>query len=142
VTSLSVGCGGNERYPYRGDADVNVDLSSPTQRIPGFVRADAHHLPFRPSIFKNILASHLLEHCNNPTKVTIELLRVCNGELTIIVPHWISPNAWRDSSHRWSFRPRWFHRTFRNYKVKVHLNYRSILRLLGIPNEIVCEVTL
>ena len=140
--SLDVGCGGNEEYPYRGSSTVNIDISIPNQKLPNFIRSDAHHIPFRQKIFSNVLASHILEHCTCPVLVIHELLRICDGKLIIKVPHWLSPNARRDPSHLCSFRPRWFNLTLRKYNPKTEINYRRFLGIIGIPDEIACEVDL
>ena len=80
---LDVGCGHTPR------GTVNVDL--PTHKsehffhkekvikpksAPNFVRADAHHLPFRSSVFDKTVSSHTCEHLDNPEKAIKEMLRV------------------------------------------------------------------
>jgi len=63
---LSVGCGGNKRYPHCSLGDVNIDLEFPIVEIRNFIRADAHFLPFRRKIFSEVKAIHVAEHLDNP----------------------------------------------------------------------------
>lgn len=58
-------------------------------------------LPFKDNAFDNILASHILEHIHDLRALKEELLRVMKpgGELMVIVPEYLSPDAWGDDTH-------------------------------------------
>jgi hypothetical protein len=64
------------------------------------VVADAHHLPFRNGSFAYVIASHILEHMDDPRQFADELTRVgsagyigCPTEIAERLFHW--------SFHRW-----------------------------------------
>jgi len=88
---LDVGCGANPQ------GDVNVDLypiNSPDHckvkyvgsDHPNFVRADAHHLPFRNDLFDEVLLDNILEHCLRPFDTLVEACRVATNVINIFVP--------------------------------------------------------
>jgi len=91
---LDVGCGNNPR------GDINVDLfieetshrpkqhALNPQKIPIFVKADIHKLPFREGIFNQCWCSHVIEHRGVRVIEAIrEMQRITNGVITIVVPH-------------------------------------------------------
>ena len=89
---LDVGCG------QKPKGDVNIDLfvgkSAHSQvdvinpkLIRNFIKADAHHLPFKDDCFSIVYASHLLEHLCNPLKALNEFNRVSNKFVLLKVPH-------------------------------------------------------
>jgi len=96
---LSVGCGGNRKYPQRTIRDVNIDITVPTENIPNFVRADAQHLPFRDKVFERIHASHIIEHLEDPYAFIRECKRVADTA-EILCPHYLDPNAYIDLDHK------------------------------------------
>lgn len=100
---LSVGCGGNKKYPHSSLGDVNIDLEFPVVEIRNFIRSDAHFLPFRRKIFSEVRAIHVAEHLDDPLFFLREAARVCNGKILIVVPHFLSWSAYADSTHKWVF---------------------------------------
>lgn len=62
--------------------------------------ADAHHLPFRSSSFSYVIASHILEHMDNPRQFATELARVGSGGY-IGCPTEIAERLFHWSFHRW-----------------------------------------
>jgi len=101
---LDIGCGWNPK------GDVNTDLflhkSIPNreyeqqiylgykrtifykvQQIPNFICCDVYHLPFLNDTFSLVIASHILEHLDNPLKAIKEFNRICCGVCVIRVPN-------------------------------------------------------
>lgn len=79
---LNVGCGNNPREI----GDVNVDLLKPEECIlPNYIQANVYNLPFRDKQFGSAVASHLLEHVDDPKKMLAELSRVAD-RVFIAVP--------------------------------------------------------
>jgi len=140
--SVDIGCGGSDRYLWQKRASVNVDISKPITKIPNFILADAHFLPFRGNFFKMAYCSHVLEHCDSPQNVIKELLRICNGKIIIRVPHRLSPNARKDKSHKWSFRYTWFSRVLGMLGCRYDLTvkYKKLLWFFDLPIEIVVVI--
>ncbi len=92
MQSLNLGSG-----PDRKKGFVNFDIGPM-----GDVCGDCEQgLPFKDSIFNTVLASHILEHISDLRGLKKELLRVMKrgGDLTVIVPHYLSPDAWGDDDH-------------------------------------------
>lgn len=58
-------------------------------------------LPFKDESFTEILASHVLEHIHDLRKLKRELHRVLErgGVLGVVVPDYLSPDAWGDDTH-------------------------------------------
>jgi len=80
--------------------DVNIDLYVTAKergsvqhshfKMPEyFVKADAHHLPFKSDIFEKVICFHTLEHLNCPYYALKEMYRVLKpeGELVVDVPN-------------------------------------------------------
>jgi len=136
--SVDIGSGGTKHYPWGKRASVNVDILKPETRIPNFILADAHHLPFKDGFFRKAYCSHVLEHVDSPETVIKELLRICNGTILIRVPHRLSPHAGKDPSHKWSFRCTWFHTLLRRLGCTYALDvkYKKVLWLFDLPFEI------
>jgi len=76
---------------------VNYDIR-PTGDVQGNCEEG---LPFKDNVFDNILASHILEHIHDLVALKKELLRIMkpNAELMVIVPEYLSPDAWGDDTH-------------------------------------------
>lgn len=89
--------------------DVNVDLcgrDDVPHGTPGVVtQADAHDLSdFEDGSFGAVLASHVLEHLDDPMRALNEWLRVVGGDpraLFVVVPSWWAPHTWLHPGHRW-----------------------------------------
>ena len=94
MKKLNLGCGNDFKY---GKDWINVDITEPCN-----VKADIREgLPFEDREFDLIWASHILEHIPDLRKIQCELARVMkpNGVLKIIVPYYLSPDAWGDPTH-------------------------------------------
>jgi ubiquinone/menaquinone biosynthesis C-methylase UbiE len=87
---LDVGCGSKPK------GDVNVDLlvendewkrKVDPKRIPNFIKADAHHLPFKDKAFKTTIMNHTLEHLRDPILAISEIARVTRDEMKVTVPN-------------------------------------------------------
>ena len=92
---LNLGCGNDFRY----DKDwVNLDLTQPCNVI---ADATAPHLPFKDESFELVWAAHILEHISDLVALQRELARIVKrwGKLCIIVPYYMSPDAWGDPTH-------------------------------------------
>ena len=113
---LDVGCGfarwGREGgYPFNPAASgpdvIHLDLRAPEARVPNFVVADAHHLPFREGALDAVYMIHVLEHLEAPAKAIQEAIRVLRpgGRLTLEVPGAFSRVFDLDPGHKWRFSP-------------------------------------
>ncbi len=91
LLTLDVGCG---IYPK---GDVNTDLIRREQKIPNFVVADAHNLPFKDGSFGLVYSSHVIEHVTNPTIMFNELCRVTKAKMIVRCPHRFGSGAKRVS---------------------------------------------
>lgn len=92
--NLNMGCGTDFRYNKDW---VNLDITEPCN-----VRADIRQgLPFRNASLDMVWASHILEHLPDLRMMQLELARVLKfkGILNIIVPYYLSPDAWGDPTH-------------------------------------------
>lgn len=98
--SVNVGCGGG-RYAFKDlGCSINCDIEKPRQMIPNFVVCNAQYLPFRDKCFKYSYASHLIEHLPFPGWAIAEMRRVSNV-VVLKYPHFLSPNAYIDKTHKW-----------------------------------------
>lgn len=112
---LSVGCGmpnSSFRVFVLGPVlpgDVNLDLvgpkNRPCERIvpePGSLpcRGDAMTIPFPDKHFGALLASHVLEHVENPAAAMREWHRVAD-RVYVVVPVWWAPHTWMQIGHKW-----------------------------------------
>ena len=91
---LNLGCGRDYRYDRSW---VNLDITAPAS-----VLADINSgLPFKDKTFSLIWASHILEHIKDLRMIQRELARimVTGGLLNVIVPYYLSPDAWGDPTH-------------------------------------------
>ncbi len=103
---LDVGCGD------RPKGDVNVDLFF-YMKCENFIVAEAHHLPFKNSVFEIVYSKHCLEHLKNPLNFFKEAKRILKngGTLECVYPtdtmltkktihnllnlHWSSAFKWK-----------------------------------------------
>lgn len=76
---------------------MNLDITQPCNVV-GDMDAG---LPFKDQSFDLVWAAHVLEHRPDLRKVQKELARILKrgGELNIIVPYFLSPDAWGDPTH-------------------------------------------
>lgn len=92
MRNLNLGCGVNPPKEF-----VNYDIEAY-----GDVCGNCEQgLPFRDGAFDGVLASHILEHIHDLRKLKKELHRILkpDGDLTVIVPYYLSPDAWGDDTH-------------------------------------------
>jgi len=90
---LNAGCGS---LPPYGDVNLDVDVRS----APNFVRGSVEMLPFRDGAFKSCVASHVLEHVNNPERALSECNRVAENVYVIEPPLW-DVGTWLTPTHKW-----------------------------------------
>lgn len=83
--------------------DVNVDIAADRSIPPGRGRVsfgDAHSLPYPDKHFGSLIASHVLEHMDDPDKALREFHRVAD-KVYVIVPQWWCPHTWLHPGHQW-----------------------------------------
>jgi hypothetical protein len=84
--------------------DCNVDIAAPRDVTHGPDRVsygDALNLPFVDNQFGAVIASHIVEHVEDPHAAVVEMQRVSRGPVYIIVPKWWNPVTWLYDDHRW-----------------------------------------
>jgi len=91
---LNLGCGNDFRYEKGW---VNLDITRPCNVVGNM---DAG-LPFKDQSFDMVWAAHVLEHRPDLRALQRELARILKrgGELNIIVPYYLSSDAWGDPTH-------------------------------------------
>lgn len=101
---------GSGRYgfnpQFRDEDMIYVDLSKPSQTFSNrWVVADCQSLPFRPEVFEEAVASHVIEHLSNPLTFLNECRRTLKngGNLRLCTPNFLSRNAKADPSHKHIF---------------------------------------
>ena len=121
---LDVGCADAFMFRDRPELDVvEVDL---VHRIPAgyrvrFVRADAHHLPFRPQAFQCGVYGDILEHVQHPVQVLREAKRVAHS-IYVTVP----------DEHSWS-------QDKRPFQSAPHIRFYTVETLRGDLDEALGE---
>jgi ubiquinone/menaquinone biosynthesis C-methylase UbiE len=92
---LNLGSGGRPL-----DGWVNVDV----RQLPGVdVLADLDQpWPWDDAAIEAIMAAHVFEHVSDPVLFMTEAHRVLapGGQLTVLVPHYLSPDAFTDPTHK------------------------------------------
>ncbi len=116
---LNVGCGmpgSSFRVFLLGSVlkgDVNLDLAAPKERrcesivpSPGSppCYGDAMRIPFPDKHFGAVLASHVLEHVDDPDQALREWRRVAD-RVFVLVPVWWAPHTWLHTGHQWYIPP-------------------------------------
>lgn len=61
---------------------------------------DAHRLPFGDKEFGAAIASHVLEHVEDPQQALAEMHRVAD-EVYVITPKWWAAHTWLHPGHLW-----------------------------------------
>ena len=91
---LNLGCGNDFRYEKGW---VNFDITRPCNVIGDMDSS----LPFKDKSFELVWAAHVLEHRQDLRRLQRELARIIKqkAELKIIVPYYLSPDAWGDPTH-------------------------------------------
>jgi ubiquinone/menaquinone biosynthesis C-methylase UbiE len=97
MRKVDVGCGCCCKPGY-----IGVDIKACGQQ---YVRDIQQGLPFDDNSVDEIFCQNVLEHISNLLFVMEEFYRVLKpcALLEIIVPHYTSPNAWKDPTHIRSF---------------------------------------
>lgn len=93
---LVLGCG---KHPV--DGAVNIDRV-PLPGVNITWDLDEGPWPLVDGVFDKVIAEHVFEHVQDPLLFMRECHRVMSpgGTLHITVPHWTSPNAFTDPTHR------------------------------------------
>lgn len=97
---LNFGCGDSD---YGGNS-VNADVVERPEKA-NFVKIPYDPpYPFADNSFSAVLASHVLEHCEDWKAVLAELKRICVCErrVAIVLPHFWHPDAY-NPAHVWVF---------------------------------------
>ncbi len=82
--------------------DVNLDLAAPqVPHGPNCVAyGDIHKIPYPNKHFGAAIASHVLEHVDDPQAALVELCRVAD-RVYAITPKWWAPHTWLYTDHQW-----------------------------------------
>lgn len=104
---LDVGCGIN-KFPGAIGLDRN-----PNTRADVVADLDHFPFPFRDSSFREIRATHVIEHVADVIKTMEEFFRLLapGGRVVITTPHYTDYSSFCDPTHRWhlnSFSLRYF----------------------------------
>jgi len=105
---LNIGAGTNEsslRAFLFGPTlwgDVNLDIAA-KPGIPSpqkVVYGNIYNIPFPDKYFGSVVASHVVEHLENPKEAIDELYRVADS-VYVITPLWWCPHTWLHPDHKW-----------------------------------------
>ena len=114
---LDVGCGWRNCHNLVENAlHINIQHSEFVDII-----CDVQHLPFKNKSFSKSIATHIIEHVDEPIQLIKELIRVTRKTVELLTPHRFSLNAKQKANnnfdrHKWSFRPLWFHKVLKNFR--------------------------
>ncbi|MBV9441703.1 MAG: methyltransferase domain-containing protein [Acidobacteriaceae bacterium] len=139
---LDVGCGIN-KYP----GSIGLDRN-PNTRADVIADLDHHPFPFRDCSFRQIRATHVIEHVGDVIKTTEEFYRLLapGGEVVIVTPHYTDFSSFCDPTHRWhlnSFSFRYFGEDHGGYAYYSGARFREIstrVRLLAFWRYLGFEV--
>jgi len=152
LRTLNVGCGPDDW----GDVRVDVDFKTQTGATSKLnVRADAHYLPFRDSVFSFGRCWHVLEHVENPAQALLELRRTCEsfdvrfpvdegyykqmiiGALSLDVGMFLGAyRTMKGRFHRWRISPSFVRRSLRMDQNKLLLTNATISdRFIRCPHS-------
>lgn len=107
---LNIGAGGPRALQGQHiiPGAVNIDIMGRRDiphGTPGAVTyGDAYDLPFPDGHFGAVLASHIIEHLEDPGRAVREWLRVVGGDqkaLFVITPSWWATYGWLHPEHLW-----------------------------------------
>jgi ubiquinone/menaquinone biosynthesis C-methylase UbiE len=85
--------------------DVNCDLAAGQAQPCGpehVCYCDGARLPYADKTFGALVASHVLEHMQDPVGAINEWERVAD-RVYVVVPKWWAPHTWLHPGHRWYF---------------------------------------
>jgi len=129
---------------------LNVNLGCGGMNIPGYIRVDINEkvkpdvlydlnvypYPFENNQFDKILASHIIEHLDNPEKFIKEIHRIAKSgcEITIITPHYSNFTSYSDITHKWHFSSFSLNRERigLDYKEKTTIKLRGFWQIFGL----------
>lgn len=154
---LDIGCGKAPR------GDVNCDLfigetphiggranTIEPKSIKNFVRCDASYLPFKSSFFDEVVAFHVLEHLENPTKALLEMMRVSHRSVTFVVPHRFARDSWlryrqcKEHKHLFNISniEKWLQKLNLHYDIKIGRKFfpHDYMPFVRLPWEIRVEI--
>jgi len=140
---LDIGVGTNRSYKFKPKLSVEyhpifVDIEEPTREIRNvgdWVIADANlnkeqgakYLPFRDGTFDKVVASHIIEHLDNPDYFIKELYRILKGSgtLDLYCPNFISKASKLDPTHKHVFNPISIVKKLKRVGFRVYFPYRA-----------------
>jgi len=92
---INVGCGETDW------GDVNVDNTP--QKVKGFIQLDVNkRMPFKDKQFGSLLASHVLEHLEDPDAALDEWHRIADRVYVLVPSPW-NAWSWLTPEHKWLF---------------------------------------
>jgi len=102
MEKLNLGCGKTHKQNY-----INLDYNRNLNPKPDIIY-DLNKIPWKPfksNQFREIIASHILEHFPNPLEIFEEMYRISKNEgiIKIRVPHWSHYFAYTDVTHKTFF---------------------------------------
>jgi ubiquinone/menaquinone biosynthesis C-methylase UbiE len=84
-----------------GDVNMDIAASKREQCHPDNVcYGDAHHIPYPDKYFGACIASHVVEHLDDPVAALDEMHRVADN-VYAITPRWWAPHTWIHPGHQW-----------------------------------------
>jgi len=88
---INIGCGNDIKKGW-----INIDLTPPCDLV-----ADISHLPFEEASLDAVMAHNILEHIVDLVAVQRDFARMMKpgSVLDVIVPHYLSVDAWGDPTH-------------------------------------------
>ena len=136
---LDVGCG-IKKYPGSFGLDNN-----PKTRADVLADLDHFPFPFRDDSFREVRATHVIEHVADVLKTVAEFHRLLapGGRAVIITPHYTDFSSFCDPTHRWhlnSFSLRYFGEDNAGYgyysdarfrEISTHVKLLAFWRYLG-----------
>ncbi len=104
MSTLDLACG-----PRKSPGSIGID-SNPRARPDVLHDLDEFPYPFHDDSFDRVVCLNGMEHLREPLSVLAELARICcNGAIVeISTPHFTSPDAYTDPTHRHAFTSRSF----------------------------------
>ena len=137
---LDIGCGLN-KYP----GSIGVDRN-PNARADVIADLDEYPFPFADNSFREVRATHVIEHVGNVVRTMEEFHRLLEpgGCAVIVTPHYTDFSSFCDPTHRWhlnSFSFRFLSEDHGGYgyysaarfrETSVHVRLLSLWRYLGL----------
>jgi SAM-dependent methyltransferase len=122
---LDIGCGIN-KYPGSIGLDRNLATSADV-----IAELDHFPFPFRDSSFREIRATHVIEHVSDVIRTMEEIHRLLipGGRAVIVTPHYTDFSSFCDPTHRWhlnSFSLRYFGNDNAGYGYYSRARFREI----------------